>query len=72
MGPGLDEDDKTFAAFHAKYLKAPARNCLAKAKPHGDVDGLGATEYSVLCSHLIYGFSKTPGGWRFTDLGPDD
>jgi len=72
MGPALDGEDKTFAAFHANVLNRKARACLATTKPKGNPDDSGQVEYAAFCGHLIFGFSKTAGGWTLTDISPDD
>jgi hypothetical protein len=74
LGPGLDSNDVplTFAKFHRAALGLSARRCLAKGKAVRDVDGTGAVGYSVFCGKLIYVFSMAGGGWRLTDISPDD
>ena len=72
LGPGLDQDDKTFAGFHAHVLDRKARRCLAAAKPKGDPNGAGQMEYAAFCGQIIFGFSRTAGGWKLTDISPDD
>ena len=75
LSPALDDNDTplTFDKFHAADLRPAARRCLAKAKPdRSDQGGGGAVLYSVLCGQVIYGFTKTGGVWRLTDLSPDD
>jgi hypothetical protein len=74
LSPALDNNDTplTFATVHAILLKPAARRCLAKAKPVSQVDGTGALTYSAFCGHVIYGFSRTRGVWRWTDSSPDD
>jgi len=72
LGPGLGDDGASFAKFHADHLGAAARRCLVKAKPGRDVDPQGGVSYSVFCGEVIYGFSKTGGAWKLTDLGAND
>ena len=72
MGPGLDAQDQTFAGFRAHVLDRKARKCLAAAKPKGQVNGLGQMEYAAFCGQIIFGFSRTAGGWKLTDISPDD
>jgi hypothetical protein len=72
LGPGLDQEDKTFAGFHAHVLTAKARRCLAVARPKGQPNGVADMEYAAFCGQLIFGFSKTPAGWKLTDISPDD
>jgi hypothetical protein len=74
LGPGLDDNDTplTFAKVHAVLLGPAARKCLARAKPQGQADGNGQTEYFVTCGHVIYAFSKSGGDWRWTDTSSDD
>jgi hypothetical protein len=69
MGPGLDQQAKSFAGFHAHVLDRKARKCLAVARPKREPDG---AEYSAFCGQLIFGFSRTAGGWKLTDISPDD
>lgn len=61
----------TFARFHADDLGPAARRCLAKAKPKRDVGG-GEVSYSAFCGELIYGFSRSGGAWKLTDIGAND
>jgi hypothetical protein len=73
LGPNLGEDGASFAKFHAGELGPKVRRCLAKAKPDRDVDGLGNVNYSAFCGgEIIYGFTKTGGVWKLTDLGAND
>ena len=74
LGPGLGDDSATFAKFHAAHLGPAARRCLAKARPVRDVDPSSGGEYnySAFCGQVIYGFSKTAGAWKLTDLGVND
>jgi len=73
LGPNLGEDGVSFAKFHAGELGPKVRRCLAKAKPDRDVDGLGNVNYSAFCGgEIIYGFSKTGGAWKLTDLAAND
>jgi hypothetical protein len=69
MGPSLDQQDKTFAGFHAHVLDRKARKCLAVARPKIEPNG---GEYSAFCGQIIFGFSRTAGGWKLTDISPDD
>ena len=72
LSPNLGDDGASFAKFHAGELGPKVRRCLAKAKPARDVDGLGHVNYSAFCGEIIYGFSKTAGAWKLTDLGAND
>jgi hypothetical protein len=69
LDPGLGQI--SFAKFHATQLGPKVRACLAKAKPKLDV-GPGGSEYEAFCGDIVYAFTKTPAGWRLTDLGPND
>jgi hypothetical protein len=72
LGPALGDTGASFARFHATNLGPKARRCLAKAKPTRDVDPQGAVSYSAFCGEVIYSFSKVGGGWKLTDIGPND
>jgi len=72
LGPGLGDNIATFAKAHAAYLGPEARRCLAKAKPDRQVDPEGTLSYSAYCGQVIYGFTKSGGAWKLTDLSPDD
>lgn len=72
LGPGLGDNGASFAKFHAGNLGAKARTCLAKGKPDRNVDQLGVVNYGVFCGPVIYGFTKTHGAWKLTDLGAND
>jgi hypothetical protein len=61
----------TFARFHADELGPAARRCLAKAKPKRDF-GAGDVSYSAFCGEVIYGFSRSGGAWKLTDIGAND
>jgi hypothetical protein len=73
LGPNLGEDGVSFAKFHAGELGPKVRRCLAKAKPDRDVNPQGDVLYSAYCGgEIIYGFTKTGGVWKLTDLSPND
>ena len=72
LGPNLGDDGASFARFHAGELGPKVRRCLAKAKPDRDVDPQGDVNYSALCGQVIYGFTKSAGAWKLTDLSPND
>jgi hypothetical protein len=72
LGPGLGDDIETFAKAHAAFLGPKARRCLAKAKPDRQVDPEGTLSYSAYCGQVIYGFTKSGGAWKLTDLSPAD
>lgn len=62
----------TFTKFHADDLGPAARRCLAKAKPKRDFGGAGDVSYSAFCGEVIYGFSRSGGAWKLTDIGAND
>jgi|HubBroStandDraft_5_1064220.scaffolds.fasta_scaffold374827_2 hypothetical protein len=72
LSPNLGDDGVSFAKFHAGELGPKVRRCLGKAKPDRDVDPNGDVHYSAFCGQVIYGFSKSGGAWKLTDLSPDD
>jgi len=73
LSAALDDNDTplTFAKFHHADLGPAARRCLAKGGAERN-DGSDVPSYFVTCGHTMYAFSKTPAGWRLTDLSPDD
>jgi hypothetical protein len=62
----------TFAKFHADFLGAKTRQCLANAKPVRGIDGTGAVNYSAFCGELDFVFMRSGGAWKLTDIGPND
>jgi len=73
LGPNLGEDGASFAKFHAGELGPKVRRCLAKAKPDRDVNPQGGVLYSAYCGgEILYGFTKTGGVWKLTDLAAND
>jgi hypothetical protein len=73
LGPNLGEDGASFARFHAGELGPKVRRCLAKAKPDRDVNPEGSVLYSAYCGgEIIYGFTKTGGVWKLTELSAND
>jgi hypothetical protein len=62
----------TFAKFHADYLGAKTRQCLAKDKPVRGVDGTGEVNYSAFCGELDFVFTRAGGAWKLTDIGAND
>ena len=69
--------DKPDAEFfrktgYAKIFTPKVRGCIARAKGVYDRDDNGGHGFSVFCGETIYFFTKTPDGFRFTDIGAND
>jgi hypothetical protein len=64
------------AQFRAKaypqYFTAKNRACIQRTKGVYDRDGEGNDNYFVFCGQLIFVFTKTPAGFLFTEVGPND
>jgi len=60
---------KDFDAIWKEDFPRSMLACLAKAKPERD-DKFG--NYVAFCKETIYGFERTPQGWRFVSTHPND
>lgn len=71
-----DETIRSVAQFRAKAyprdFTAKNRACLQRTKPVYAVDGNKNDVYSVLCGEAVFTFTRTPGGFLFTDLDTND
>jgi len=56
-----------FEAIWKGLFTSKARACLGKAKPVKDKE-----IYVVFCGEVGFYFEKTPAGWRFAEIGPND
>jgi hypothetical protein len=84
FAPAMAKDDKValagmtgpvlgpFATFHAQYLKASVRRCIATGKPVRDIDNRGVLNYYVKCGVTDYVFYKEAGAWKLDDMELDD
>jgi hypothetical protein len=66
-----EELGKDFAAIWKQNFPPAMLACLAKAKPERD-DSAKPPNYVTFCKETIYGFDKTPQGWRFAWTHPND
>lgn len=69
---GEADNAKFRAREYPKLFDARARACLQRAKAVHDVDGENNPVVSMFCGPTIYVFTRTPAGFRFTDVGADD
>jgi hypothetical protein len=64
------------AQFRAKtcatFLTAKNRACIQHGKAVYDRDPENNDNYAVFCGQHIFGFTKTPAGFLFTDIGAND
>ncbi len=71
-----DDSVRDAAQFRAKAyprdFTAKNRACLQRTKPAYAVDGNKNDVYSVICGEAIFTFTRTPGGFLFTDLDTND
>ena len=66
-----EELGKDFDTIWKQNFSAAMLACLAKAKPKRD-DSAKTPNYVTFCKETIYGFDKTPQGWRFAWTHPND
>jgi hypothetical protein len=67
--PSNELEEKNFDIIWKNTFPRAILACLAKAKPQRD-DKAG--NYVAFCQDTIYGFERTPQGWRFAWTHPDD
>ncbi|WP_245325283.1 hypothetical protein [Bradyrhizobium sp. CCH5-F6] len=75
--PFMNESDiRDAAQFRAKtyrtFFTAKNRACLQKNKAVYDRDQEKNENYFIFCGETMFGFSKTPAGFLFTDIGAND
>lgn len=57
---------------YPKIFTPKNRACIQRTKGLYERDGLGNDSYSIFCGDLIFVFTKTQGGFLFTDVSPND
>jgi hypothetical protein len=67
--PSKELEEKNFDVIWKDMFPLRMLACLAKAKPQRDGK---AGNYVAFCKDMIYGFERTPQGWRFSWTHPDD
>jgi hypothetical protein len=67
--PSLELEEKNFDVIWRHMFPPGMLACLAKAKPQRDDK---AKDYYAFCRDTIYGFQRTPQGWRFAYTHPND
>jgi hypothetical protein len=71
-----EESIKDVAQFRVKVYKrnftAKNRACIERGKGVYDRDGENNENFFIFCGQHIYGFTKTPSGFLFTDIGAND
>ena len=60
------------ATIYAENFTRQNRACLQRGKTIHDRDQENNDVYQVFCSELIFTFSRTPVGFRFTDIAVND
>ena len=64
------------AQFREKIYRqdftAKNRACIQRRKAVYDRDQQNNENYFIFCGQLIFGFTKTPAGFLFTDIGMND
>ena len=75
--PFMNESDiRDAAQFRAKtyrtFFTAKNRACLQKNKAVYDRDQEKNENYFIFCGETMFGFSKTPACFLFTDIGAND
>jgi hypothetical protein len=67
--PSPEFEQKNFDVIWKDMFPPRMLACLAKAKPERDDK---AKNYVAFCKDSIYGFERTPQGWRFAWTHPND
>lgn len=71
-----DSSIRDAAQFHEKVYKheftAKNRACIQRNKAVYDRDGENNENYFIFCGETIFGFTKTPTGFLFADVGMND
>jgi hypothetical protein len=71
-----DSSVRDVAQFRTKVyprvFTAKNRACLQRGKAVYDRDQQNTDNFFIFCGHLIFVFSKTPAGFSFTEIGPND
>jgi hypothetical protein len=67
--PSKELEEKNFDVIWKDMFPRAMLACLARAKPERD-DKFG--NYVAFCKETIYGFERTPQGWRFVGTHPND
>lgn len=75
--PYLDDGGSAHAAaFRAesypRFFTATTRRCLAHTNAIYDRAPDGGENFVIFCHNLAFYFHKTPNGFLFTEVGPDD
>ena len=65
--PSMELEEKDFDIIWKDMFPRAMLACLAKAKPQRD-----QAYYVTFCKDTIYGFERTPQGWRFAWTHPND
>jgi len=67
--PSKELEEKNFDVIWKDMFPRAMLACLAKATPQRDDK---ARNYVAFCKDTIYGFERTPQGWRFAWTHPND
>ena len=73
MNDGSIRDAAQFREkIYRQDFTAKNRACLQRGKAVYDRDQLNNENYFIFCGQLIFGFTKTPAGFLFTEIGMND
>ncbi|MEJ0078089.1 MAG: hypothetical protein WDO17_22140 [Alphaproteobacteria bacterium] len=67
--PSPEFEQKSFDVVWKDIFPPRMLACLAKAKPERDDT---TKDYVAFCRDTLYGFQRTPQGWRFAYTHPND
>lgn len=70
--PGYPDAAQFRTKGYPKIFTPKNRACIQRAKGVYNRDGLGEDNYFIFCGELIFVFTKTQGGFLFTDLSAND
>ena len=57
---------------YPRTFTAKNRACIQRGKAVYDRDGENNDNYFIFCGQLIFVFTRTPGGFLFTEVGMND
>lgn len=70
--PAVSNAAQFKATIYAENFTRQNRACLQRGKAIYDHDQDNNDVYQVFCGELIFTFTRTPAGFRFTDIAVND